>query len=323
MGNPSGAVADKNKPDNFLVKKRQYALSYNNSKGTPNWVSWQLARKWLGKARRTDPFAPDLSLPDGFFVVRPNDYKGVGFDRGHMCPAGDRSVSKEDMDATFAMSNMVPQSPELNRTTWEKLESYCRDVVHDSDQVLYIVAGPAGQGGTGSEGERTFLRARDGKITVPAKCWKVVLIVPAKTIHPRKVTAADARVFAVVLPNQPGARDWRDFAVPVKDVEELTGYKFFTNLNAGVADQLRTRKPETRARGKTAGPETKKEKPPKKVEGLELPKYEPGCIVANKKSKIYHDTDSTGYDKAKTSANAVFFKTAKDAEKAGYTRAKR
>jgi endonuclease G len=81
-GNPSGAVTDHTKPDDYLVKKRQYALSYNSSKGTPNWASWQLNKGWLDRTARGNPFAPDLTLPAGFFVVRPNDYRGGGFDRG-------------------------------------------------------------------------------------------------------------------------------------------------------------------------------------------------------------------------------------------------
>jgi endonuclease G len=243
LGNPSAATADREKPDNYLLKKRQYDLSYNNAKWTPNWVSWQLSKAWLGKTRRGNPFAPDTSLPAGFFVVRPNDYRASGFDRGHVCPAGDRSASKEDMDATFLMSNMMPQAPDLNRITWEKLEAYCRDQVRDGEQDAYIVAGPAGQGGVGSEGERAFLRGSRGRITVPAKCWKVVLMVPSGTTDPRKVTA-EARVLAVVMPNVQGlARDWRDFAVKAAAVEELTGYVFFRNLRAEVARELRSREP--------------------------------------------------------------------------------
>src|SRR5262245_22232836 len=79
MGNSSAATTDKDKPDNFLVKRRQYALSYNNSKGTANWTSWQLSKAWLGRTRRGNPFAPDPALPAGFFVVRPNDYLRSGF----------------------------------------------------------------------------------------------------------------------------------------------------------------------------------------------------------------------------------------------------
>jgi endonuclease G len=125
-GNPSGAVSDPAKPDNYLLVKPQYALSYNNAHGTPNWVSWRLSRKWTGKARRSNAFAPEAGLPRNFMSVRPNDYRASGFDRGHMCPSGDRSVTKEDQDVTFSMANMVPQAPGLNRETWEGLEAYCR-----------------------------------------------------------------------------------------------------------------------------------------------------------------------------------------------------
>jgi endonuclease G len=81
-GNPSGATANRAKPDNYLVKKRQYALSYNCSKGTANWAAWQLNKGWLGRTARGNPFAPDLTLPRGFQVIRLNDYRGGGYVRG-------------------------------------------------------------------------------------------------------------------------------------------------------------------------------------------------------------------------------------------------
>ncbi len=322
MGNPSRAVADKLKAENFLLKKRQYALSYNNSKGTANWVSWHLNKAWLGRAHRTDAFAPDISLPRSFFIVRPNDYKAKGFDRGHLCPAADRGVFKEDMDATFQMTNMVPQAPDLNRHTWEKLESYCRDQAHERGHELYIVAGPAGEGGTGSDGYRDTLPGARGKIIVPSKCWKVVLVLPAGVTHPRKVTAEDARVFAVIMPNTQGlSHDWREYAVPVSEIEKLTGFTFFGHLPRALADDLRSRKPETRARAE------RPEKPaPKKVAGrerkgkeLELPAWEKGCIVANHETKKYHLPGGRHYETAKKSKNAVFFKNEEDAKNAGYT----
>jgi endonuclease G len=140
------------------------------------------------------------------------------------------------MDSTFVMSNMIAQSPNVNRGVWEKLESYCRDQVKERDVDLYIIAGPYGTGGTGSEGPRTVLRGAKGYITVPNKCWKVVLAVPVGTTDPRKVTA-EARVFAVIMPNtqELERRDWRSYAVPVKDVEALTGYSFFSALPRTVA----------------------------------------------------------------------------------------
>jgi endonuclease G len=327
LGNPSGAVTDHTKPDNYLLKKRQYALSYNSSKGNSNWVSWQLNKGWLGRTTRGNPFAPDLSLPAGFQVVRPNDYRGSGLDRGHMCPAADRSCTKEDMDATFVMSNMVPQAPDLNRITWEKLEAYCREQVRERDVDLYVSAGPAGRGGTGSDGPRTYLRGAKGRIVVPKSCWKVVLAVPAGTADPGKVTAAEARVFSVIMPNVQGLdTDWRSFAVPAKDVEELTGFSFFSNLPPAVAEDLRARKPETRARAEKTEPKkvvVKKKGGKGKEEVETLPAFKEGCVIANKATKKYHVPGGRYYESSKTSKNAVFFKNSKDAEAAGYTASKR
>jgi endonuclease G len=247
MGNPSDATADKAKRNNYLIKRRQYALSYNNSKGTPNWVSWHLSKDWLGRTPRRDLFAPDRSLPEGFFVVRPADYEGAGFDRGHMCPAADRNASEADMRATFLMTNMVPQSEANNRHTWEKLEIYCRDQAKEGKE-LFIVAGPAGRGAFGSKGYRNFIRGKGGKILVPGKTWKVVLVLPGGVKNPRKVTAKTARAFAVIVPNNELLNsDWRQYSVTVQDVEDLTGYRFFSALPDDVARELKARE-DVRAR---------------------------------------------------------------------------
>src|SRR3954469_5649375 len=85
MGNPSGARGDPQDKDNYLIKQEFFALSYHDSRGTPNWVSWRLVQGDLGDARRA-PFFPDQTLPRGFRRIFPKDYTGSGFDRGHMCP---------------------------------------------------------------------------------------------------------------------------------------------------------------------------------------------------------------------------------------------
>ena len=80
--------------DNFLMKKKQFALSYSNDRGTPNWVSWMLHKDDLGNARK--PFFPDTTLPRGFRRITPRDYTDSGFDRGHMCPHSDRADTPEN-----------------------------------------------------------------------------------------------------------------------------------------------------------------------------------------------------------------------------------
>ncbi|MBC7824390.1 MAG: DNA/RNA non-specific endonuclease [Candidatus Parcubacteria bacterium] len=82
MGAPSSATKDPANKNDFLITRRQYALSYNNEKGTPNWVSWQLNASWLGSVDRCGGFSPDPLLPKDFNIVKPNEYTGSGFSRG-------------------------------------------------------------------------------------------------------------------------------------------------------------------------------------------------------------------------------------------------
>jgi endonuclease G, mitochondrial len=115
MGNPSGAVANTSSPTNYLLEKTQYALSYHNGNNTPNWVSWHLDSSWLGSTPRQDDFRADTTLPSGWYRVGSTSYSGSGYDRGHMCPSGDRTNSVATNSATFLMTNMIPQAPTNNR----------------------------------------------------------------------------------------------------------------------------------------------------------------------------------------------------------------
>ncbi|HXF42922.1 MAG TPA: DNA/RNA non-specific endonuclease, partial [Pyrinomonadaceae bacterium] len=141
LGNPSGATPDINNENNYLMQKPQYTLSYNRSKGTPNWVGWRLASNWLGSTSRQDNYRPDTSLPVGWYQVTSEDYTGSGYDRGHMCPSADRTNSVADNSATFLMTNFVPQYGPNNQGPWEDLESYCRTLANQGNE-LYIFSGP-------------------------------------------------------------------------------------------------------------------------------------------------------------------------------------
>jgi endonuclease G len=237
LGNPSGATPDTSNPNNYLMRKPFFALSYNDSHGTPNWVSWRLHKDDLGTAARAE-FYPDPELPKGFRRAVPGDYSNSGFDRGHMCPRSDRSSTPEAATATFVMTNIVPQSPHVNQWAWNDLEEYCRSLVRKK-QTLYIVAGPQGKGGAGTKGEADTLKDR---ITVPAKCWKVVVVldpVDGVTDDVARVTAS-TRVIAVVMANdQSVGHGWGKYRVSVKEVETLTGYTFFDRVPKEVADPLK------------------------------------------------------------------------------------
>jgi DNA/RNA endonuclease G (NUC1) len=88
---PAGKDPEKDR-EAFLIERDQYVLSYNAKTRTPNWVSWELKKEDIGNAKRV-PFEPDPALPKGVLArVSSRDYDGAGFDRGHMCPAKDRSA---------------------------------------------------------------------------------------------------------------------------------------------------------------------------------------------------------------------------------------
>jgi endonuclease G, mitochondrial len=235
-GYPAEAKADPASKDAYLIERPQYVLSYNDSKRIPNWVCWNLNKADIGNTKRAVGFDPDPDLPKSFVRVKHSDYTGFGFDRGHLCPSKDRSDTEENNKITFYTTNIMPQSPACNRGGWERFESYCRDLTRDGSE-LYIAAGPHGQGGTGEHGKRETI-GKAGEITVPAACWKVVMVVPNSEEMPTHAT----RTLAVWMPNdQTVPEDWKPYAVTVAEVEKRTGYKFFPVVPDDVGDPIKSR----------------------------------------------------------------------------------
>lgn len=238
FGNPSGAAINLATPDNYLLDKLQYALSYNRSRGTSNWVSWYLSSSWIGSAPRQNDFRPDGSLPSGWYQVTNTDYTGSGFDRGHMTPSGDRTNTIPDNSATFLMTNMIPQAPDNNQGPWEGLESYLRgQLTANGGQEIYIISGSYGIGGTGSAGLKTLIA--NGNVTVPAQTYKIAVILPIGIDDVNRVTAS-TRVIAIIMPNTQGIRtnDWRIYRTSVDAIEVATGYNFLSNLPVVVQDAV-------------------------------------------------------------------------------------
>ena len=225
LGLPSSATSFN--ANDYLINRSQYVISYNRSKAIPNWASWQLNQSWLGSRPRI-PFEPDDTLPSGWEKVVPNDYTGSGFDRGHVVPAADRNKTAEDSKAVFLMTNIFPQAPDNNQGPWVQLESYCRDLVAQGKE-LYIVAGGAGEGGKGEKGVKGAIA--QGKVSVPASTWKVVLVSDRPGSGLAGITE-QTRVIAVIMPNQQGIKNtsWREYRRSVDQVEELTGYDLFSNI---------------------------------------------------------------------------------------------
>jgi endonuclease G, mitochondrial len=234
FGMPTSARTNPAQREDYLIQRPQYVLSYNERLHRPNWVSWSLTKEDIGRSTR-GAFEPDPLLPRGFVKITSHVYDGSGFDRGHMCPAQDRSSQQKDMDGTFYLTNVVPQSPHCNQRAWERLESYCRDQTK-SGHVLHIVCGPYGIGGTGKNGPRDEIGKTGTYVAVPAKVWKVILVLPDENSVPTRST----RSIAVIMPNDESVDfDWPKYRVSVSEVEKLTGYTFFRSLDHDVAEAVK------------------------------------------------------------------------------------
>ena len=229
LGNPSGATSDPANTTNYLLVHPEFTLGYNANRGTPTWVSWHLGRGDLGQAPRQNNFRPDPALPRQFYSVSAASYSRSGFDKGHNCPSADRTSDLDANAATFFMTNMVPQAPQNNQQTWAHLEEYGRSQVQRGQEV-YIVMGSYGRGGTGSNG---FAQTLDqGRVTVPARIWKVMVILPEGQDDVKRLTIdPNVRVLAIDTPNDNSINpDWRNYLTSVDKIEAATGLDLLSAL---------------------------------------------------------------------------------------------
>ena len=224
FGNPSNA--NSSDPNNYLLVNNYMVISYNRARAIPNWVAWRVTKADMSDLQRVDSFRPDDRLPNGWVQVKPSDYTNSGYDRGHLAPNADRDGSPEAMASTFVMTNMTPQTPDLNRGPWEKLEGYLRTLVTRGSDV-YIYAGVYGEDGKLKR-----------KVTIPTNDWKIAVAVPSGA--GLSAVNENTRVIAVDMPNVRGIKnaDWQIYRTTVKDIEQKTGLKFFTTLAPNARNAL-------------------------------------------------------------------------------------
>ena len=115
----------KNRPEQILFRKG-YTVSYNKEWKIPNWVAWHLTNEHTsGPHHRTgNAWHEDTDVP--YPRATTSDYKGSGWSRGHMCPAGDNKWDGEAMYESFLLTNCCPQNANLNSGDWNQIEMTCR-----------------------------------------------------------------------------------------------------------------------------------------------------------------------------------------------------
>ena len=225
LGNPTKATSDATKRENYLILRPQYALSYNETRLQPNWVSWSYSTGDSGSVPR-GPYLPETELPADYSRLGTETF-GSYYDVGHMAPHADRHSSIENSAATFRMSNMIPQAGlNHNRGLWMRFEAYCREMASDGDEVL-IISGPCGY-----EGVEILPRiANPSGCPVPRWVWKIAVEVPSadSSLPAQERITKDCRVIAILTPNTNEllSTNWIDYITTVEKLEGITGLEFF------------------------------------------------------------------------------------------------
>lgn len=198
------------------VEYTGFTVNFNKDRHVPNYVAWELtAEKAAGTLPRGNKFASDPRVRG---CSQLEDYRGSGFDRGHMAPAGDMKWSRRAMDDCFSLANMCPQTKRLNSGKWNDLEQKTRNWAR-TDSQLIIIAGPVLT-------DRITRTIGPGKVAVPARFFKVIYA-------PRL-----RQMVAFVFSNTDLPESVRDAARSVDEVEAITGLDFFAALPDDVEKEL-------------------------------------------------------------------------------------
>jgi endonuclease G, mitochondrial len=221
-------------PNSYLSVKDGYVISYNSSRKIPNWVSWRLNTSYLGSATRQNDFRIDSTLPSTLPQATLADYSGSGYDRGHMCPSADRTLTTTANSETFYLTNMIPQAGNNNQGPWNALENEARSLAQ-SGKELFIISG-----GTFSSSSKTI----GNGVTVPDKTFKVIVVLDAVGQGPGDVSTG-TRVIGVLMPNSnseiSSSTPWRNFRVSVDAIEALTGHDYLSDVDPAVEAVIEAR----------------------------------------------------------------------------------
>lgn len=197
-----------------ILYRYGHVISYNNTIRLPNWVYWELTDSRVnGNVKRMRNYSPDLNIKNGP-IADNSDYRSTRYEKGHMCPAGDNKYSRKAMEDSFLLSNVCPQTHELNDGDWRILEEKCRTWAKRY-KLLYIVCGPI------IDKSASYEKIGENQIVVPDYYYKVIL---------RPLGKDSYQGVGFIFKNDQTSQKIRDYVVSIDEVEKYTGLDFFPSL---------------------------------------------------------------------------------------------
>lgn len=205
-----------------IVRHNGYNLSYNEQHEQAEWVAYTLSKSDIQYIDRKRPyFIEDPKVKTKSASWR--NYKKSGYDKGHLCPAGDKRYSKAAHDETFYTSNISPQNHPFNAGIWNRLEQKTRYWAKKYNH-LYVV--------TGGVLEPNLKTIGSEKVSVPNYFYKVLL----------DYTQPEIKAIAFLMPHKESKKPLYEFVVSIDELEQKTGIDFFPELPDNIEKQLEASK---------------------------------------------------------------------------------
>ena len=219
--------------DLFLFN-RQYITGYSYLFRQPRWAMQVIDENTMHMEDdfdRLDNFREDMRIPEQFRSTL-NDYKGSGFDRGHLINSADRKGSKVINSETFLLSNMSPQKPGFNRNIWLALEKAVRVLAKKDEFVeVYTICGPLFAIGDPID----VIGANH--VVVPDAYFKSVLAERAKSKSTNQLM-----MWSFEIPNAKTDKGLEEFLMPTAAIERRGGLQIWDRLRGEKSDKLKTKK---------------------------------------------------------------------------------
>ena len=201
-----------------IIHHKGYSLSYVEKYEQAEWVAYELKKEHLSKNEFKRPyFEIDNAVKTD--AASWKNYKGSGYDKGHLCPAGDRRYSKEAFDETFLTSNISPQEHNFNAGLWNRIEQKTRYWASRYNGV-FVVTGAVLNGQMETIGEED--------VAVPNQFYKIIL----------DYNRGQPKVIAFLTPHEASNVPIYKFVVSVDEVEALTGIDFFPELDDVIENKI-------------------------------------------------------------------------------------
>jgi len=209
--------------------KKLYVVGYDNTLNSARWVAWNLSKDWYGDAPRFGGNFITDNIVDN--PIKHTDITNSGYDRGHLVRSEERTLTDAQNKATFYMTNVYPQTPNLNQKVWYSLELYCEKLCKEQNKELYVIAG-----GIFSSGKKY-----NNKVPIPDTCWKIVVILEKG--QGLKDVNISTQVIAVKMPNiDTVSGKYYDFLCTVDDIESSTTFNYLNKVENSIQDLIEVKK---------------------------------------------------------------------------------